>query len=392
MYTIQTLNKISSEGLSLLETERFTVSSEAQNPHAIIVRSAKMHDMEIPKSVLSIARAGAGVNNIPIDKCTDAGIIVFNTPGANANSVKELVLAGLFLSSRKITEGISWAQTLKGKGSEVSKIVEKEKGGYAGPEIAGKTLGVIGLGAIGVLVANAAISLGMEVLGYDPFLSVDAAWGLSPSVQKAASLESLLSRSDYVTLHIPQNDNTANLFNTERFGAMKKGIRIMNFARGGLVNNADLLKAIEAGIVERYVTDFPEEEILGNPAVIPVPHLGASTPEAEENCAVMAVNQTRDFLNNGNIVNSVNFPACSMERGNGARILIANKNIPNMLSQILKVLADNNINIDDMMNKHRETVAYNIIDITQSEVSKEIINKIAAVSGVIRVRAINKGE
>jgi D-3-phosphoglycerate dehydrogenase len=390
MYTIQTLNKISAEGLSLLERDKFEVASEIKNPQAIIVRSAKMHDMEIPSTVLSIARAGAGVNNIPVEKCTDAGIVVFNTPGANANSVKELVLAGLFLSSRKITEGITWAQGLKGQGAEVSKTVEKDKGGFTGPEISGKTLGVIGLGAIGVLVANAALHLGMNVLGYDPFLSVDAAWGLSPSVQKAASLDSLLAKSDYISLHIPQNDQTTNLLNAAKFGIMKKGIRIMNFARGGLVSNKDLLAAIGQGIVERYVTDFPEDELLGNPAVIPVPHLGASTPEAEENCAVMSVKQTKSFLEDGTILNSVNFPNCSMERGNGARLLIANKNVPNMLSQILAALADNNINVDDMVNKHRDTVAYNIIDVSQPVINEAIIKKIAAVDGIIRVRVLNK--
>ena len=390
MFKIQTLNKISPKGLDLFENGLYDIGSEMDSPDAIIVRSQKMHDMTLPASLQTIARAGAGVNNIPIDKCTEQGIIVFNTPGANANSVKELVLSGLLISSRKIPEGIAWAKTLKDKGEEAAKIIEKEKSNFEGPEIAGKTLGVIGLGAIGVLVANAALNLGMNVLGYDPFLSVDAAWGLSPSVQKAANLDSLISKSDYITIHIPQNEETKNIINKDKFKLMKDGTRLLNFARGGLVNNKDLLAAIEQGKISRYVTDFPEAELLANDNVIPIPHLGASTPEAEENCAVMAVNQVRDFLVNGNILNSVNFPNCSSDPGSGARLLISNKNIPNMLSQILAALAEENINVDDMLNKHRDNVAYNIIDINQKTISDSVVKKISGIDGIIRVRVINR--
>ena len=390
MFKIQTLNNISDKGLILFEKDLYRISGEIADPDAIIVRSQKMHDMVLPPSVLGIARAGAGVNNIPVEKCTERGIVVFNTPGANANSVKELVLSALLISSRKIPEGIAWAKTLKDKGEEASKIIEKEKSNFTGPEIAGKTLGVIGLGAIGVLVANAALYLGMNVLGYDPFLSIESAWGLSPSVQKAGSLDSLIAKSDYITLHIPQNDETKNLINRDKFALMKNGVRLLNFARGGLVNTKDLLSAIEQGKIERYVTDFPEAEMLTNDNIIPIPHLGASTPEAEENCAIMAVNQIREFLVNGNILNSVNFPACSAEPSAGARLLISNKNIPNMLSQILAALAEENINVDDMLNKHRDSVAYNIIDVTQKKVSDAVMKKISGIEGIIRVRTLNR--
>lgn len=388
MFNIQTLNKISARGLDLLPREEYETASEILNPDAIIVRSFKMHDMEIPETVKAIARAGAGVNNIPIETCTDKGIVVFNTPGANANGVKELVLTGLFISSRKIFDGLVWAQDLVGKGDEVPKLVEKGKSDFTGPEIKGKKLGVIGLGAIGVMVANDAIALGMDVVGYDPFISVEAAWGLSRSVTRAASLDRLVAESDYITIHVPLNDDTRGMLNYEKFSLMKKGVRILNFARGGLINNKDLIRAISEEIVSVYVTDFPDEKLLETERVICLPHLGASTLESEENCAIMAVNQLREYLENGNIKNSVNFPNCEMARAAKTyRFIVANRNIPNMVGQITGVLAEEKINIADLINKHKEDVAYNIID-TDSKLTEELFDKIRAIEGVIMVREV----
>ena len=387
MYKIQKLNKISPQGLALLPGEQYEYATEIVNPDAILVRSANMHEMELPGSLKAIARAGAGVNNIPIDNCSEKGVVVFNTPGANANGVKELVLMGLFMSSRKIFSGITWAKTLIGKGDEVPKLIEKGKSDFAGPEIKGKKLGVIGLGAIGVMVANDAQALGMEVSGFDPFISVDAAWGLSRSVKKSISLDNLIAESDYITLHVPLNDNTKGLLNKEKFSLMKKGIRILNFARGGLVNNEDLKAAIDQGIVGCYVTDFPDEELLKLDNVIPIPHLGASTPESEDNCAVMAVNQLREFLERGNVINSVNFPECVLPVSGKTRIIIANRNVPKMIGQITQVLADNNINIADMLNKSKGDYAYNIIDL-DGDVSEEVINKLESIKDIIMVRVL----
>jgi len=325
MFKIQTLNKISSRGLDLLPHEDYEYASEIATPDAILVRSYKMLEMEMPASLKAIARAGAGVNNIPIDKCAESGIVVFNTPGANANGVKELVILGLLLSSRKVYEGLNWAKSLIGKGEEVPKLIEKGKSDFSGPEIKGKKLGVIGLGAIGVMVANDAAALGMEVIGCDPYISVDSAWGLSRAVRKSINLDSLISESDYISLHLPIIDKTKGIINRDKFSIMKKGVSILNFARGGLVNNSDLKEAIEAGIVSKYVTDFPDEELLKIDNVVSIPHLGASTPESEENCAVMAVNQVREYLEKGNIINSVNFPDCSMEPSGNKRIIIAKR-------------------------------------------------------------------
>ncbi|MDC7222562.1 MAG: 3-phosphoglycerate dehydrogenase family protein [Spirochaetales bacterium] len=388
MYSIQTLNKISAKGLDRMDRDHYEIASEITHPDAILVRSMKLHDREFPETVKAIGRAGAGVNNIPLDKCTEQGIVVFNTPGANANSVKELVLAGLLLSSRDIIGGVNWIQGEKDKGDEVPKIVEKGKSNYAGPEIMGKTLGVIGLGAIGALVANAASSLGMKVLGYDPFISVDAAWGLSSDVSKAISLDQMLSQCDYISLHLLLNDKTRGLIGGEKFEVMKKGIRILNFARGGLVDNEQLMVELEKGTVSCYVTDFPEAEILGNPKVITVPHLGASSPEAEENCAIMAVDQIKDYLENGNIKNSVNFPACSMERTGDQRLIIANKNVPDMMHQFLGVLADAGINVDNMTNRNKGDIAYNIIDVPCCGITPEILEKIESIDGVIMTRIL----
>ncbi|MBN1412928.1 MAG: 3-phosphoglycerate dehydrogenase [Spirochaetales bacterium] len=389
MYKIRTLNKISLIGLDHFPRDSYEIASEIMNPDAVIVRSYKMHDMELPASLKCIARAGAGVNNIPIEKCSDKGIVVFNTPGANSNGVKELVITGLLLSSRKIVNGINWAKTLVGKGDEVAKLIEKGKSDYTGPEIKGKTLGVIGLGAIGVMVANAAINLGMNVIGYDPYISVESAWGLSSSVKRATVLETLISESDYISIHVPLTDDTKGLLTKDKFGLMKKGVRLLNFSRNGLVNNEDLLEAIGRETVSCYVTDFPDEELLKNDHVIGIPHLGASTPEAEDNCAVMAVNQVKNFLELGNITFSVNFPVCEMQpsRKNFNRLVLANKNIPNMVGQITAVLAERKINIEDMINKHKDNLAYNIIDI-DSDPDDDLVGKLKAIEGVVMVRKI----
>jgi D-3-phosphoglycerate dehydrogenase len=387
MFKIQKLNKISPEGVKRFPTDMYEHATEIVNPDAILVRSADMLTMDLPPSLLAIARAGAGVNNIPIEKCSQKGIVVFNTPGANANAVKELVLLGMLMASRKVYDGIVWAKGLAGKGDEVPKLIEKGKSDYTGPEIKGKKLGIIGLGAIGVMVANDALALGMEVTGYDPFISVEAAWGLSRSVKRAISLDYLISESDYITLHAPLNDKTKGMLNKDKFALMKKGVRLINFARGGFVNNADLKSAIKNGTVACYVTDFPDDDLVQMEGVIPIPHLGASTPESEENCAYMAVDQLREFLERGNIINSVNFPDCTMIPSGSKRILIANKNIPAIIGQITQVLAEHKINIADMLNKSKGDYAYNIIDV-DSEVDDSIITKIKGIKEVVMARVI----
>ena len=388
MFKIQTLNKIDPKGLKNFPLDQYEIASEFNTPDAIIVRSQKMHDMELPSSLKAIARAGAGVNNIPVDNCTNNGIVVFNTPGANAHGVKELTIAGLLLASRDISGSIEWAKTLIGKGDEVPALVEKGKKNFAGQEIRGKTLAVIGLGAIGVLVANAAQALGMNVLGYDPFISVKHAWKLSRNVKQAEGIEMLLSNADYVTLQIPLNAETKGYINKAKFKMMKNGTRLMNFARGGLVNNTDLKEAIDSGKVARYVTDFPDEEILKMNKVISIPHLGASTLESETNCAVMAVEQVREFLEKGNIINSVNFPHTEMERNGGVRIVVANKNVPNMVSQISSMMASEGMNISNMLNRNKAEIAYNIIDIDCKETNPSIAKKLASIDGIIMVRII----
>ncbi len=389
MYKIQTLNKISPLGLNRFPHEDYEVASEFTNPDAIVVRSFKMHDMELPSNLKAIARAGAGVNNIPIDKCSDRGIVVFNTPGANANAVKEAVLGAMFLSARDIIGGVNWVQSIADKGDEVPALVEKEKSNFAGTEIKGKTLGVIGLGAIGAMVANDAIALGMDVIGYDPYISVEAAWTLSSQVQKATGLETMLSQVDYITIHVPLMEQTKNMINREKFAMMRDGVKIINFARGGLVHNEDLKEAIASGKVSCYVTDFPDASLLNIKGVIPIPHLGASTAESEENCAVMAVEQVKEFLEKGNIKNSVNFPNCSLPRVVGdKRVVISNKNIPNMISEITSLLADHNINICDMINKSRGDLAYNIIDI-EGDLSEDVLQSLKNIEGIITVRVID---
>ncbi len=388
MFKIQTLNKISPKGLDLFPLERYEIASEFINPDGIILRSFKMHDMKLSKNLKAIARAGAGVNNIPIEKCSQKGIVVFNTPGANANAVKELVLASMLISSRDIIGGVNWVNSIKDKGDKVVSLVEKEKSKFAGNELKGKKLGVVGLGAIGAMVANDALSLGMEVIGYDPYLSVDAAWELSSRVQKATGLETLLKEVDYLTIHVPLLESTKGMYNAEKFAMMKKGIKIINLARGGLINNKDIKEAIKEGKVGCYITDFPSADLLGVDGIIAIPHLGASTQESEDNCAVMASLEMKEFLETGNIKNSVNFPNCeSRKKDDRKRIIIANKNIPNMISIITTLLAENSINIQDMINKSKDNVAYNIID-TSSAVSDDILNKIKNIDGVLMTRII----
>jgi D-3-phosphoglycerate dehydrogenase len=390
MLKIQILNKISEKGLEKFPKDEYEMASEIVNPDAILLRSFNLHDMDIPASVKAVARAGAGVNNIPVDRCKERGIVVFNTPGANANAVKELVIAGLIISSRRIFRSMVWTKELVGEGTEVPKLIEKGKKQFAGPEIKGKRLGVIGLGAIGVMVANDALALGMEVSGYDPYISIEAAWGLSRSVKREVSLEKLISRSDYLTIHVPVNDSTKGMLNSKRFDYMKKGTRLLNFSRGELVNNEDLIEALNNDTLSFYITDFPNEELLKTDKVMSFPHLGASTYESEENCAVMAVDQLHNYLENGNIKNSVNFPDSTMERSQGTtRLVIANRNIPSMVGQITSVLAEREINIAEMLNKSREDYAYNIID-TDSDVTDTLLDKIRAIDGVVMVRSLEK--
>lgn len=388
MYNIQTLNKISKYGTDNFDTAKYTVADEVANPDAIMVRSAAMHDMEFGSNLLAIARAGAGVNNIPVDKCAEQGICVFNTPGANANAVKELVIAGLLLTSRKIPDAMIWAQTLKGNGAEVGKMVEKGKSQFAGPEIMGKTLGVIGLGAIGVLVANAAIALGMKVVGYDPFLSVKAALSLDPSVKTVSDVKDLYAAADYVTIHVPFNADTKGTINADAIAAMKDGVRVLNFARGELVDNSAILPALESGKVAAYITDFPSDEVLGAKGVIAVPHLGASTPESEDNCAKMAALELIDYIENGNIKNSVNYPDASMNAA-GTKICVMHKNVPAVISALTTALGDAGLNIDNMLNKSKKDYAYTLLDVA-GNVSDDVVAKLSAVDTVIKVRIIKK--
>ncbi|MDR3145162.1 MAG: phosphoglycerate dehydrogenase [Treponema sp.] len=389
MFRIRTMNKISPRGLELFPRDKYEVASELPNPHAILVRSADLHSVELPDTVEAIARAGAGVNNIPLGDCSNRGVVVFNTPGGNANAVKELAIAALLISSRNILRGVSWALSLADRADEVPDLVEREKSKFEGPEIRGKTLGVVGLGAIGVMVANDAAALGMEVIGYDPYISVDAAWGLSRHVQRADTLEGLLSRSDYVTFHIPLGDTTRGILDAGKIRFIKKGARIINLARGGLVNERDVIEALETEKLAAYVTDFPSAELLACKKAACVPHLGASTPEAEDNCAVMAARQLMDFLEAGAIRNSVNFPQCKLEQRAPFRLLVANRNIPNMVGQITTILAGAGINITDLINHHRDEYAYNIID-TEQTIPPAILERLRGVDGIIRVRTIER--
>lgn len=360
---------------------------DIENPDAVMVRSASMHDMEMPESLLAIARAGAGVNNIPLDKCAEEGIVVFNTPGANANAVKEIVLLGLLLSSRKIAPAIEWVQSLKGQGAEVGKLVEKGKSNFVGPELKGKKLGVIGLGAIGVLVANAAISLGMTVYGYDPYLSVDAAWGMHTSVIHATSLRDIYENCDYITLHVPCNTETKGMINASSISMMKTGVRILNFARGELVVEEDMLSALDEKKVTVYVTDFPTEAQLGHNGVVALPHLGASTPESEDNCAKMAAEELITYLESGNIVNSVNYPNVSLPKSGEMRFCVLHKNVSGTLSKISTAFSDAGINIENMINGSKKDYAYTIVDLAQ-KVDARFAEKLTADPDVIKVRVI----
>ena len=387
MYNIKLLNKISTIGLDIFD-ENYSYDEEMVNEDAILVRSASLHEYDFGENLKAIARAGAGVNNIPIDKCSEKGIVVFNTPGANANAVKELVLCALFLSSRKIIESIRWVDTLKDD-QNVAKTAEKGKSNFVGPEIEGKTLGVIGLGAIGVNVANAAIKLGMKVKGYDPYIGVNAAWALSKHAKHAISLDEIYQECDYITIHIPSNSETKGFLNQDAFARMKDGVKILNFARGDLVNNEDLLVNVANGKVGKYISDFAAPELIGQENIIILPHLGASTPESEDNCAKMAVKEVREYLENGNIINSVNFPDVNQARISKTRLCIINKNVPNILANISKLFADHNLNIENMVNRSRGEYAYTIID-TNDEVRQDIIERIESAKGIVSVRSIVK--
>ena len=386
MFNIKTYNKISKSGLEVFD-DKYTIGDEVENADGAIVRSAALHDVEFPESLKAIARAGAGVNNIPIDRCSQEGIVVFNTPGANANAVKELVLAGLFIGSRRVIPAIEWAKTLKGQGAEVGKLVEKGKGAFAGPELKGKKLGVIGLGAIGVLVANAANHLGMKVLGYDPYLSVNSAWNLTHNAVHIYDIKEIYEQCDYITVHVPLTDSTKNLINADVIAKMKDGVRILNFSRAALVNSEDIKAALESGKVASYVTDFPTDELLCVDGVIAIPHLGASTPESEDNCAAMAAAELIDYIENGNIVNSVNLPEISMPRSGDNRVCVIHKNIPNMITAITGIVAGDGINIENMLNKSRGDYAYTMLDVDGID-KDDIVAKISAVDGVIKVRVI----
>ena len=386
MYKVLTLNKIDPIGLSHFPEENYSIGNEFTDPDAIVLRSFNMHSMELPPTLKAIARAGAGVNNIPVDVCSQKGIVVFNTPGANANGVKELVLAGLLLASRDIIGGVEWAKTLVGQGDQVPSLIEKGKSNYGGYEIQGKSLLVVGLGAIGVQVANAALQLGMNVTGYDPYLSVTQALKLSNKIQVARSLELALGSADFISLNIPLTSETKHYICKTKMGQMKDGVKILNFSRGGLVNDADLAEALESGKVARYVTDFPDEDVLKMKNAICIPHLGASTEGSETNCAVMAGDQLREYFENGNIINSVNFPQVDLERSGGMRVVVANRNVPNMVSQIASILANAGANILNMVNKNRNDLAYNIIDIDKTEMGDDIKQSLLAIDGVFMVR------
>jgi len=383
MFKILTLNNISVTGLDRLPRDNYEIASEIGHPDAILLRSFKMHDMEIPDTLKAVGRAGAGVNNIPVEKMTAMGIPVFNTPGANANAVKELVIAAMLMASRNLTQAWEYARNLEGDDAAIAKAVEAGKKKYVGTELPGKTLGVIGLGAIGGQIANAVIALGMNVIGYDPTVTIQHAWKLSAEVERALSFEELLSEADYITFHVPLIDATRNMLNAESIKHMKKNAIVLNFARGGIVDDAAIIKALDEENLYAYINDFPTNENKNHPRVVSLPHLGASTLEAEDNCAVMVADQVRDYLENGNITNSVNFPEMKMPRAGASRIAISN--VPKMVGQITSVLADSGINIVDMLNKSRGDIAYNLLDLG-TEVGKDIADKIKKIEGVLAVR------
>lgn len=384
---IKLLNRIAQPGLDAMDAALYEVGEDVENPHGILVRSKNMHDMPLGADLLAIARAGAGVNNIPLKQCTRQGIVVFNTPGGNANSVKEMALLGMLLAARNVLGGIRWVENL-GEVSDLAAEVETGKSNFVGHELMGHTLGVMGLGAVGGRVANLAHQLGMQVIGCDPFLSVEAAWGLSHSVQRADSYREMYPLVDYLTLHVPVTPDTRGMINQEALDRMRDGVKIINTARGELVNNQDMRKALDSGKVAVYVTDFPSPELVGHPKVISIPHLGASTDEAEDNCALMAANQLRNFLENGNIVNSVNFPAASMPATGDARICVIHDNLPGMLATLSSLMEEHHINIENMLNRSRGDIAYTIIE-TTGVMPPGIDDAVQAVQGVIRVHAIH---
>ena len=385
-FKIKAYNKISRIAADTLGLG-YEISDDAQSPVGAIVRSANLNDTEFPETLLAIARAGAGVNNIPIDRLTERGVAVFNTPSANANAVKELVILGLLLSSRKVVPAIEWAKELKGRGDEVGALVEKGKGAFVGPEIRGKTLGVIGLGAIGVLVANAAHHLGMNVIGYDPFISLQNAWNLSHHIKRAENINVIYETCDYITLHIPLNKDTKGTINKEAISKMRDGVRILNFARDGLVSGNDMIEALGSGKVSSYVVDFPTDEMIGVPGVVCIPHLGASTPESEDNCAVMAAHELADYIENGNITNSVNLPAVSMPRSAELRVTVIHRNASGMLSAITSAAASDNTNIENLVNKSRGEYAYTMLDVNKTD-TKLMEKRLYEIDGVIKVRII----
>jgi len=388
MNKILTLNNISVAGLERLPRESYEVASEIQHPDGILLRSYKMHDMEIPESLKAVGRAGAGVNNIPLDKMTEKGVCVFNAPGANSNAVKELVIAGMLMACRNLTQGWDFSKKLEGSDAEIGKATEAGKKNYGGFELPGRTLGVVGLGAIGVRIANVAIALGMNVIGFDPGITVKGAWQLDASVKQAASVEELLNNADFVTFHVPLIDATKDLINDERLKNMKDNVVVLNFARGGIVDDEAMVRALDSGKAYAYVCDFPTNLLKNHPKVITLPHLGASTREAEDNCAIMVADQVKDYLENGNVLNSVNFPEVQMPRTDGGfRLSVVNSNVPNMLGQISSDLADAGLNIIDMLNKSRDDVAYTLVDVDK-EISDDVVDTLQAINGVLAVRAI----
>ncbi|WP_257349777.1 phosphoglycerate dehydrogenase [Pseudalkalibacillus decolorationis] len=391
MYAIKTLNNIAERGLSEFNNENYVIDTDSEDLGAIVLRSFNMHDMKFDKNIKAIARAGAGVNNIPVSDCTKRGIVVFNTPGANANAVKELVLTTLMASSRNLFDGVAWTKTLEGQGEQIPKLVEAGKKQFLGKEIKGKTLGVIGLGAIGALVANDALDLDMDVMGFDPFISVDTAWTLSRNVQRAMTIEQLFANCDYITIHVPLTEQTRGMINEETLSIMKNGVHILNFSRGELVNEKDMSVALEGGKVGKYITDFPNETVLKMKNVVPIPHLGASTKESEENCAIMAARQVKDFLETGNIKNSVNFPNASLPFTGKRRVTAYHENVPNMVGQITSALSNYNLNIADMVNRSRDNYAYTMIDI-DNKVNGDVIpyleEEINQIEGIVTVRII----
>ena len=387
-FQIQMLNSISKKARPFLKEELYTVGSEVEHPQGILVRSANMHEMELGSELLAVARAGAGVNNIPIERCSEAGIAVFNTPGANANAVKELVLCGMLLTGRNVVEGIEWVADLKGQDVSVADVVEKGKNQFVGPEMAGKTLGIIGLGAVGVQVANAAhYGLSMHVVGYDPYISVAAAWSLSRSVEQATGIDQLWRDCDYITLHLPLTEKTQHTVGKKELAAMKEGAVLLNFARGGLVDDEAVLESLESGHLRAYVTDFPNNTLLGGKNVVAIPHLGASTPESEDKCAIMAAQQLRNYLEDGNVRNSVNLPDCDFPRTSANRLCIINRNITNMVGQITTLLAEEHHNIDHMINKSQGDWAYTVLDLSTVP-SEACLQKLQKIEGVVRVRLI----